>query len=143
MNNLAPSRNGRRVGTVPSWDPMRLLDDLMTWEPPGAEVVWSAFPSPVNIVHAEDGAKITADLPGVEPDDLDLTYDRGTLAIAGKRGDQTYRYNVALGDTFDPDTIEARLANGVLVVHVRKRPEATPRKISLTSTKALDPGESK
>ena len=143
MNNLAPYRNGRRFGTLLSWDPMRLFDDLITWHPPG-EVVWSAFQSPVNVTHTEDGATITVDMPGVDPNDLELTFENGTLAIAGKRGEQTYRYNVALGDTIDPDAIEAKLDKGVLAVNAHKRPEAKPRKILVaTPDKALDSGESK
>jgi HSP20 family protein len=144
MNNLAPYRNGRRFGTLLSWDPMRLFDDLMTWQPPGSEVVWSAFQSPVNVAHDDDGATITVDMPGVDPDDLELTFDSGTLAIAGRRGDQTYRYSVALGDSIDPEAIEAKLDKGVLTVHAHKRAEAKPRKILVsTANKVLKPGESK
>lgn len=129
MNNLVPYRNGRRVGHLLSWDPMRLFDDLMTWQPPGSEVVWSAVRAPVNVTHTEDGATITVDMPGVDPQDLELTFENGALRIAGKRGDHVYRYDVALGDTIDPNTIEAQLDKGVLSVRARKRPEAKPRKI--------------
>jgi len=144
MNNLVPDRNGRRFGTLLSWDPMRLFDDLMTLQPPGSEVVWSAFQSPVHVAHSDDGATITVDMPGVDPEDLELTFDNGTLAIAGKRGERTYRYSVALGDTIDADAIEAKLDKGVLTVHASKRPEAKPRKILVaTADRALTPGESK
>lgn len=144
MNNLTPYRNGRRLGTLLSWDPMRLFDDLMTWQPPGSEVVWSALQAPVNVAHTDDGATITVDMPGVDPDDLELTFDNGTLAIAGKRGEQTYRYSVALGETIDADAIEAKLDKGVLTVHANKRAEARPRKIVVaTADKALNAGESK
>lgn len=144
MNNLTPYRNGRRLGTLLSWDPMRLFDDLMTWQPLGSEVVWSAFQAPVNVAHTDDGATITVDMPGVDPDDLELTFDNGTLAIAGKRGEQTYRYSVALDETIDADAIEAKLDKGVLTVHAKKRAEARPRKIVVaTADKALNSGESK
>lgn len=142
-NNNAHYRNGRRLGTLLSWDPVRLFDDLITWQPPGSEVIWSAQ-SPVNVAHMEDGATITVDMPGVDPEDLELTFENGTLAITGKRGEQVYRYNVALGDTINPDAIEAKLDKGVLTVQAHKRPEAKPRKILLTThDKALKSGESK
>jgi HSP20 family protein len=122
---------------------MRLFDDLMTWQPPGSEVVWSAYRSPIQLTHGDDGATITVDIPGVDPQELELTFENGTLSIAGKRGDHIYRYSVALGDTIDPDTIEAMLDKGVLTVHAHKRPEAKPRKIVVaTADKALEPGES-
>jgi len=144
MSNLVPDRNGRRFGTLLSWDPMRLFDDLMTWQPPGSEVVWSAYQSPIHLAHTNDGATITVDMPGVDPQDLELTFENGTLAIAGKRGERTYRYSVALGDAIDPDAIEAKLDKGVLTVCAHKRPEAKPKKIVVsTANKALDTGESK
>lgn len=141
MNNLVPSRNSRRLGTLLSWDPMRLFDDLVT---PGSEVVWSPYRAPVSIAQTEDGATITADMPGVDPQDLELTFENGTLAIAGKRGEQVYRYSVVLGHTIDPDAIEARLDKGVLSVQTRKRPEAKPRRIQIsTGDKVLGSGEPK
>lgn len=144
MNNLVPYRNGRRLGTLLSWDPMRLFDDLMTWQPPGSEVVWSAYRAPVNVAQTDDGATVTVDMPGVDSQDLELTFENGTLTIAGKRGEQVYRYSVSLGDTIDPNAIEAQLDKGVLSVHARKRPESKPRKILINAgEKALNSGEPK
>jgi HSP20 family protein len=145
VNNLAPYQNGRHIGTLLGWDPMRLFDDLVMWQPPGSEVVWSAAPSPLNVKHTDDGATITVDVPGVDPQDLDLTFEAGTLSITGKRGDRTYQYAVALGDTIDPDQIEAQLDKGVLTVQAHKHPEAKPRKILVAgaSQKTLNSGESK
>ncbi len=146
MNTLTPYSNGRRAGSLLSWDPMRLFDELMSWEPAGSQVVWSAFSSPVKVEATDDGATITADMPGVAPEDLDLTFENGTLAISGKRGEHTYRFSVALGDTIDPNAIEAELDKGVLTVHAHKKPEAKPRKIQLkaaTEAKRLDSGENK
>jgi HSP20 family protein len=123
---------------------MRLFDDRMTSQPSGSEVVWSAYQSPIQLTHGNDGATITVDMPGVDPQDLELTFENGTLAIAGKRGERVYRYSVAIGDTIDPDTIEAKLDKGVLTVHAHRRPEAKPRKILVaTADKAEEPGESK
>jgi HSP20 family protein len=142
MNNLVPYRNG--LGTLLSWDPMRLVDNLMTWQPPGSEVVWSAYRAPVNITHTEDGTTIAVDMPGVDAQDLELTFENGTLTIVGKRGAQIYRYSVSLGNTIDPDAIEAHLDKGVLSVQARKRPEAKPRKILVNAgEKTLDSGERK
>lgn len=144
MNNLVPDRNGRRFGTLLTWDPMRLIDDLMTWQPPGSEVVWSAYPSSIHLTNTDDGVTLTVDMPGVDPDDLELTFEKGTLVIAGKRGERTYRYSAALGDTIDADAIEAKLDKGVLTVHARKRPEAKPRKILVAAAdKAPGAGEAK
>jgi HSP20 family protein len=143
MHNLVPYRNGRRFGTL-LWDPMRLFDDLMARQPAGSEVVWSPYRPPVGVAQTDDGATVTVDVPGVDPEDLDLTFERGTLTIAAKRGADLQRYSVVLGDAIDPAAIEARLDKGVLVVHARMRPEAKPRKIAVASgEKQLASGETK
>lgn len=144
MNNLVPYRNGRRLGTLLSWDPARLFDDLMTWQPPGSEVVWPATRAPGNVAQTDDGATVTVDMPGVDSHDLELTFENGILSISGKRGEEIYRYVVSLGDTIDPDAIEARLDKGVLSVYAHKRPEAKPRKILVNAgEKELGSGEPK
>ncbi|MGE0546120.1 MAG: Hsp20/alpha crystallin family protein [Kofleriaceae bacterium] len=101
----------------------------MTWQPPGSEVVWSAYAAPVNVTHTEDGVTLSIDMPGVGPENVDLTFEAGSLAIAGKRGERTYHYSVELGETIDPNSIEAQLDKGVLTVVAHKRAEAKPRKI--------------
>lgn len=142
MANLTLYGNGR-LG-MPTllgwgWDPMKLFDDLFdTFK---GETVWNI--SPVTLEHESDHVLVTADMPGVDPDDVEVTFDAGTLAIAGQRGKRRYRYAVTLGDEIDPDQIEAELDKGVLTVKAYKRPEARPRKIALKTRapKTLASGE--
>lgn len=143
MTNLISNRTGRRFGTL--LDPARLLEDLMTWQPAGSEVVWSAMSAPMIVEHSDDGVTITVDMPGVDAVDIDLTVESGVLAIAGKRGERTYNFNVTLDERIDPNTIEAKLDKGVLAVHAQKRPEAKPRKIMVNggTQKTLDVSEPK
>lgn len=144
MNNPTHYRNGLRLGNLLAADPLRMLDDLLTWQPPGSEVVWSAFRAPLNVTQTDDGATVSVDMPGVDPKDLDLTFENGMLAITGRRGEQMINYSVALGNTIDPDAIEAQLDKGVLTVRAHKRPEAKPRKIAVGSAdRALASGEAK
>jgi HSP20 family protein len=142
MSNLVSYSNGRR-GSLLSWDPLRLFDNLMSWEPAGSQTVWSAYVSPVKVQNHDDGSTITIDMPGIGPDDVELTFQAGTLAITGKRDDRQYAYQVALGDAIDPDHIEADLDRGVLTIHAHKKPEARPRKIALkgASQHSLASGE--
>jgi HSP20 family protein len=131
MSNIVRYENGRGLTNLSSWDPFRALDELMNWEPLGAQTVWSAYASPLRVHDDEDGATITVDMPGVDIDDVDLTFHAGKLMISGKRGEQTYRYAVTLSDALDPNSLEASLDKGVLTVKAAKRPEAKPRKIAL------------
>lgn len=125
---------------------MRLMDDLLSWEPLGGETVWAPYASPVKIEHSEDCAVLTADMPGLRPDDVELTFQAGVLSIRGKRDQRSYAYQVTLGDAFDPDHIDAELECGVLTVHAHKKPEAKPRRIALkrgAQQKSLGSGDDK
>jgi HSP20 family protein len=129
MTNFVRYEMGRGLGmpSILGWDPVRVLDELIRWDPLGAQTM------PLRVNDDEDGATITVDMPGVDVEDVDLTLHAGTLTITGKRGEQTYRYRVALTDAIDPNSFEADLAKGVLTIRAHKRPEAKPRKIALGS----------
>lgn len=142
MATLMKYNNGRSA--MPSlfgWDPLRVFDDF--FGPLQGEVVWSA--TSVNVKHEQDHALISVDMPGVDASDVELTYERGSLSIVGRREQRNYRYTVALGDDIDPDRIEADLDKGVLTIKAYKKPEAQPRKIALKGVdqKSLGQGESK
>lgn len=143
MTNMI-SNNSRRIGmpTLLGWDPLRLFDELLNWNPAGGETLWSA--APVYVKHEDDRVHITVDMPGVDAQDLDLTLEAGTLTIAGQRGERVYRYGVALGNEYDASSVEAQLDKGVLTITAAKRPEAKPRKIALNGAgqKTLESGES-
>jgi HSP20 family protein len=104
--------------------------------------MWRA---PASIWEAENTFHIEVDAPGVVKDDVELTFDKGTLTIALERkapeGERTNWHNergygrisrsVSLPDTVDPETIAAELTNGVLHVTIAKRPEAQPKRIDV------------
>ena len=143
MSNLTPYSNGRRMGSLLSWDPLRLFDELNRWEPAGSQTVWAPYVAPAQLKTSDDGATITIDMPGVDATDVDLTFADGKLTIVGKRGERVSRYAIDLGDAIDPDRIEAQLDKGVLTVHAQKKPEAKPRKIQVNTSliKSLDTGD--
>ena len=92
-----------------------------------------------------DGYVLTGDLPGVEPQDLDVTYENQEVTIHGKVkprhtdevcfsaeygvGDFHRSFNV--GDVVEGSLIQAELSNGVLTVLLPKRAEAKPRTINV------------
>jgi len=88
-----------------------------------------------------------ADLPGVDPDSIEVTLEKGVLTIRGRRefdersenkgyrrvervsGDFFRRF--ALPDTADSQSVKARHRNGVLEVTIPKQPQVMPRRISV------------
>ena len=142
MTKMIPFSNARiGMPTLLGWDPLRLFDDLLNWNPAGGETLWSA--APVHVKHDDDRVLVTVDMPGVDAEDLDLTLEAGNLTIAGQRGERLYRYSVALGHEYDASTVEAQLDKGVLTISAAKRPEAKPRKIALKGSdqKTLESGD--
>jgi HSP20 family protein len=98
-------------------------------------------PAPaVDIVEKDDGYKLTAELPGLEPRDVTTRFSDGTLTIEGEknepqedatldhflseRGYGTFRRSFRVSDGVDPDKVEASFKNGVLTVTLPKTAEA-------------------
>ena len=127
-------------------DPFR---HLLTWEPFARTTTRSSFSPRFNVVEKEDGYYVSADLPGLAEEDLEVTLHEGTLTVSGSRraeqqndSDTYYLYErstgefrrtFALPDNADEEAISASLKNGVLELVIGKRPEAKPRKIALQS----------
>lgn len=102
---------------------------------------------PVDIVEFRDRIVVRADVPGVDPADIDVSLDDGTLAVSGKRqrdadtdAEGLCRYERSSGRFFrrftlpeavDVDGITARCDNGTLQVVIPKQPEAQARRISV------------
>ncbi|HZN36273.1 MAG TPA: Hsp20/alpha crystallin family protein [Pirellulaceae bacterium] len=90
---------------------------------------------------------LAGDLPGVDPQELEIRYENQELAIHGKvaprDGEARYfavEYGVGdfhrgfrLGDQIDGSAIAAELKGGVLTVRLPKRAEARPRKNTVTA----------
>ncbi|HYM43083.1 MAG TPA: Hsp20/alpha crystallin family protein [Steroidobacteraceae bacterium] len=90
---------------------------------------------------------VTADLPGVEGKDIEITADKGVLTIRGERraekkaaGEGYERFERASGtflrrftlpESVDAEAIKATHVNGVLELSIPKRPQEQPRRISV------------
>jgi HSP20 family protein len=101
---------------------------------------------PMDAVRHGDRVFISFDLPGVDPDGVDLTVERNVLTIRAERGasrqegDQvladerpkgTFTRRVLLGDTLDTGKLEAAYDHGVLTVTIPVAEQAQPRKIAI------------
>ena len=104
----------------------------------------------VDIKEAADKFVLQADLPGVKPEQIDISMENGVLTIKGekkteavtdkegyKRIERTYGSfyrRFSLPDTANPDAISAVSKNGVLEIVIPKRESVQPKKINVTST---------
>ena len=109
---------------------------------------------PMDAVRKDDLVEIHFDLPGVRPDSIDLTVERNVLTVkaerdwipaegaeilARERTHGSWTRQVLLGETLDPDRLEASYDHGVLSVRVPVAEQAKPRKVEVQSDKqAID-----
>jgi len=101
----------------------------------------------VDIREAKDAYEVVADVPGVEPKDIDISLEDGVLTVKGERkfvskdegegytrSERTYgnfHRRFTLPDTADADNISAKTEHGVLKLHIPKKEKVLPKKISV------------
>jgi HSP20 family protein len=136
------------------WDPFRELQREVgrlfeTLEPLQSWRLTRQFP-PVNLYDSGDRYVLTAQLPGMNLEDLDLTITGETLTMRGERkrpegvADETYRRQerqfgrwtrtVALPDRVDSAQVSAKFAQGLLTITLPKAESAKPRHISVNAS---------
>ena len=116
-------------------------------ETDASSVVTSQWVPRVDIKEEPNRFVIFADLPGVDPNAIEVHMDKGVLSIRGERQSETRAENerysrverahgifyrrFALPESADPEGIVATGRHGVLEITIPKRPETTPRRISV------------
>ena len=101
----------------------------------------------VDIQEEKDRFVLHADLPGVDPKDIEVSLEKGVLTLRGHRelairdekagfrrvervsGDFYRRFS--LPDTADSQAVRAKHANGVLEVVIPKQARAMPRRVQV------------
>lgn len=104
------------------------------------------FTPDVDIFEQEDTTVILADMPGVAPDDIDVTLERQVLTLTGhvkhhapegyRQVSSEYREGnysrvFTLSEAVDQKKIKAEMSNGVLRLELPRAAEAKPRKIKV------------
>jgi HSP20 family molecular chaperone IbpA len=100
----------------------------------------------VDIVETADELTVSADLPGVKAEDVDINFDNGTMTIVGKApnrrpegttpvlteyGVGDFHRSFEVSEKIQADKISAEFAHGVLTLHLPKGEAIKPRKIAL------------
>lgn len=118
----------------------RLSDD-------DASVATANWAPAVDISENEKAFTLQADIPGVDPKDIDISMEKGVLTIKGERNsenvEETENYRrverqsgqfyrrFTLPDSADADKIEAKSEHGVITITIPKQEVAVSRKIEV------------
>jgi len=129
-------------------DPFALVRALMrdVASPPRTAASQPVFPA-VTIWQGEEAMAVTAELPGIEASDVEITVKDNVLTISGERkaadlpedavwsrrerGYGKFRRPIQLPFTIDENNVEARFENGVLCIVVGRSEKDKPHKIEV------------
>ena len=123
---------------------LRLLDSVPA--DTSGEVSAGVFP-PMNITQDNDNFYVRAEVPGAKADELSISAVRNRLSLAGRReipheqdrvsyhrkerAEVSFNRTVMLPTEVDADKVDAKYANGVLVLTLPKAEAAKPRQIKV------------
>jgi HSP20 family protein len=107
---------------------------------------------PMDVYATDDEFVVEASLPGVTPEEVDITVEGNTLTIAGEtrsaRKDEegstliseirrgSFRRTMSLPAGLEPDKARATFEDGVLTLRIPKAEQVKPRQIKITSQQA-------
>jgi HSP20 family protein len=126
----------------------RLFDSrTMPYGDDGEQLSASDWLPAVDIREEDNRYVIHADVPGVDPEDIEVNMEHGVLSIKGQRQSNTteerkgykrvervsgsFFRRFSLPDTADADAISARCRDGVLEISIPKQAEVMPKRISV------------
>ena len=147
--------------SIRSYEPWNLLDrfqeqlnqlgyanrEIANSDHDQSHVVTSHWRPAVDIKEEANRFVIMADLPGVDPGDIEITMENGVLSIKGERKAEirdekegykrvervsgTFYRRFSLPDSADAERIEAKGKDGVLEVSLPKHEKVQPRRIAV------------
>ena len=143
--------------TLVRWDPIRemmqlqnAVDRLFESELASTLPLWrqssTAWMLPLDVIETEDEFIVKASLPGINPDELDISLTDNVLTIKGEikveeaedvryhlreRRFGMFQRSISLPVPVNADKVEAVYENGVLTLHIPKAEEVKPKHISI------------
>ena len=128
----------------------RAFGQTLTEGEDGSNVVTSGWMPAVDIKEQDDRFEICADIPGVEPEEIEVTMENNVLTLKGERkletrdGDDkgyrrvervygTFYRRFSLPDTADAEKISATGKNGVIEIMIPKKATVQPKRITVAT----------
>ncbi len=108
---------------------------------------------PLDVIENDDEFIVKADVAGIDPEDIEITYTDNNLSIKGEMIDEreekeeegqyhlrerrygTFSRTISMPGSVDVNNIQAETVNGVLKIHLPKKEEVKPRRIEIKGGK--------
>lgn len=138
------------------WDPFREMESMRErmarmfedlWGRPEEREMTMVMTPAMDVIERDNDYEIRASLPGVKPEDVDITATGNTLTIRANRKEEreersenyllrerragTFSRTITLPEQVNIDQVQASLENGVLTVMVPKSEHARPKRIEV------------
>jgi len=120
-------------------------EPLSLWQWPFGDA--GAWMPAVDVAENDREVTVRAELPGIEPKDLNVSVSGNQLIISGEKKQSeertgkdyyhreirfgSFRRTIPLPEGVDAENVEAEYANGVLTLRLKKSPAAAPRRIEI------------
>jgi len=148
-----PRESFRGMDPFRAWDPFGMIRDIMGTDVFGGLVQPTAelFAPDIEVKETKDAYVLSADVPGVSEQDLEVNITGNRLTVGGKRemeereeNDRWFVYERAYGnfsrsfvlpEGADLEHIQAQLREGVLQIRVPKKAEVQPRRVQVAAEK--------
>jgi HSP20 family protein len=108
---------------------------------------WGAFSPQVDVAEMEDEIKVSAELPGLDNEDIDVSLSDDVLTISGEKKEEkeekgknyyrsersygAFRRDIPLPSQVDADKVDAVFQKGVLTITLPKTAEAKAKKVTV------------
>lgn len=120
-----------------------ILERTLPWRTSG---IAPAYPA-MNVWLADEGAFVTAELPGIDPNAIEISATDDTLTVRGnrpaeelpegavyhrrERGTGSFSRSITLPFSVDPNKVDAAYEHGVLAIRLPRAEHDKPRKITV------------
>lgn len=149
------------MANVVRWNPvrdmlqMREQMDRMFNDPQYGREFRSNWSLPIDAYATTDAIVLKADVPGVKPEDIQITLEGDTLTIRGEfkndsddknhlireRVNGKFERTLTVSTPIDPAKVEATFENGVLTLTLPKAEAVKPRQITVKSNNGNQPNQ--
>ena len=118
----------------------------------------ASFVPPIDLFGREGNLVVRAELPGVKPEDVDVTFHNGVLTLRGERKHESkiddgsyyrmessygsFQRQIQLPETVAADDISANYTDGVLEIVIPQQPAVQPKKVQIAVGEGSPEGES-
>lgn len=87
----------------------------------------------IDVIRTENGFDVEIPVPGFKTDQIEIVVKETILTITGKSERRAFTRSLKLPDDVDTQNIEAVVEDGLLLLTLKRHPDAQPRRIEIKS----------